>query len=275
MAPACLRLRAFGIRGCIVEEEGPIRVLRAFLPLTTPRERLVHLALLVEEDARGRGDAAPSVTFERVESAVSPHAWQPTAVGRRLLVQPADAAASDNGRLVVRLLPRFGFGTAHETTRLCLEALEDRLGAGETLADIGCGSGVLSIAASRLGAARVDAVDIDPVAADTAEANRALNGIGPDRLGVETGGVEKLKARYDGILCNTFPRVLEEVVPRLAAITREGSWIVASGFRGAEVARMGALFAEHGWTAEAERREGDWHAIEARRGPRGPLPCTG
>jgi SAM-dependent methyltransferase len=97
----------------------------------------------------------------------------------------------------VRLLPRAAFGSDHATTRLCLEALQDRALDGLVLADVGCGSGVLAIAARLLGAAHVSAVDIDPVAVDAPRDNAALNGV---TLQVQHGGCELLEGRaFDGV----------------------------------------------------------------------------
>jgi ribosomal protein L11 methyltransferase len=207
--------------------------------------------------------------FTRVRACRSGRAWPATPVGARLLIQPAFERLPPGDRLVVRLLPLFGFGTTHQTTLLTLEALEARLQAGEVIADIGCGTAVLSIAAMKMGAARVHAVDADAATVETARANREFNRMRPEALRVEQGSIEQLvafaEAPFDGILCNTSPAILEELIPRLGAIARTGTWAVASGFRGQDEGRVEALFEVHGWRVAGRRQDEAWRAVDALR----------
>jgi len=104
--------------------------------------------------------------------------YQPLAIGRRLMVIPSWTAPDPGQRLVVRLEPGMAFGTgAHPTTRHCLELIEQTLRPGDTVLDLGCGSGILAIAAARLGAERVLALDSDPLAVELARLNVQRNGV--------------------------------------------------------------------------------------------------
>ena len=154
--------------------------------------------------------------------------WRPDPVGERLLVLPAwlEVPPEQADRLVIRIDPGSAFGTgSHPTTRLCLEALEalagerERAGHGPGLrglrvADLGCGSGILGLAALRLGAATVAAADSDPLAERATRENAALNGLdGAQALTVATGSAEALVALLEGhpadlLLCNILAPVI-------------------------------------------------------------------
>ena len=114
--------------------------------------------------------------------------YEPIPVGNRLLIVPEWLEAGETGRTVLRLDPGIAFGTgSHATTRMCLEALERVAEPGKTVLDLGCGSGILGIAALCLGCESVRGCDIDPKAPEAAVRNAALNGIGEDRFRVFAG----------------------------------------------------------------------------------------
>jgi ribosomal protein L11 methyltransferase len=122
----------------------------------------------------------PSPTFRSVDEQDWAEIWKreyrPLPIGRRLMVLPSWSTADPGGRLVVRLEPGMAFGTgAHPTTRHCLELIEETLRPGERVVDLGCGSGILSIAAARMGARRVLALDTDPQAVELAQLNVRRN----------------------------------------------------------------------------------------------------
>ena len=129
------------------------------------------------------------LTMENMEDADWENNWKqfykPMEIGERLLVVPEWEQAQEDERVKLVLNPGLTFGTgSHATTRLCLTALEVAVHGGETVLDLGCGSGILSIAALRLGAVSAKAVDIDDKCLTVAYENAALNGIGKDRYTV-------------------------------------------------------------------------------------------
>jgi ribosomal protein L11 methyltransferase len=155
---------------------------------------------------------------------------------------------------VVRLDPGLAFGTgSHPTTKLVLHFLEENIRGGERVLDYGCGSGILAIAAAKLGAARVDAVDIDPDAVRSAVANAAANGV-PMRTAVPE---ELAPIEYDLVVSNILAQPLILLAPLLAERTRRGGCIALSGILEAQASDVAAAYlpffdariaaAEEGW----------------------------
>lgn len=151
--------------------------------------------------------------------------FAPTEIGERLWVGPS-WHRPPKGRASVQLDPGLAFGTGtHPTTRLVLQLLERRVHGGERVLDYGCGSGILAIAAAKLGAAHVDAVDVDPQAVETANANALLNGIAlratlPEALGASA---------YDIVVSNILTQPLIVLAPLLAARAVKGGRIALAG----------------------------------------------
>lgn len=143
----------------------------------------------------GFGVGSLNMLVQTVDDSVWLNAWKeaykPFPVGKHLLVRPSWEDEYDaQGRRVLSLDPGMAFGTgSHPTTRMCLEYIDELVKEGDSVVDLGCGSGILSIAALILGAKDAIAVDIDPIAETIAYENAALNGIGKDRYTVLTGDV--------------------------------------------------------------------------------------
>ncbi|WP_324780023.1 50S ribosomal protein L11 methyltransferase [Thiobacillus sedimenti] len=152
--------------------------------------------------------------------------FDPIPISPRLWIVPTWHDAPDARAINLKLDPGLAFGTgSHPTTRLCLRWLDDNLKGGETLLDYGCGSGVLAIAAAKLGAARVDGVDIDPQAVAASRDNAALNGVTarfhlPDELAA---------GQYDVVVANILTNPLKGMAPLLAGRVRPGGRLVLSG----------------------------------------------
>jgi ribosomal protein L11 methyltransferase len=189
-------------------------------------------------------------------------------VGERLVIKPSwrefEGGPDD---LVVTLDPGMAFGTGlHPTTRLCLLGLERAAPAGQAVLDVGTGSGILSLAAARLGAERVFAVDLDEVAVQTARANVAANGLA-DRIEVARGSVEAAPAgrSYDLVLANIIARVIIDLAPALAARVRPGGRLVASGVLDLRHDEVAAALGAVGLSVEETLREGDWTALLCAR----------
>lgn len=152
--------------------------------------------------------------------------FDPIPISPRLWIVPTWHEAPDRRAINLRLDPGLAFGTgSHPTTRLCLRWLDTHLGGGETLLDYGCGSGILAIAAVKLGAGRVDGVDIDPQAVAASRDNAGLNEASahfclPDELA---------PGQYDIVVANILTNPLKAMAPLLASRVRAGGQLVLSG----------------------------------------------
>ena len=191
-------------------------------------------------------------------------------VGRRLVIRPTwrrHRSAPDD--VVISLDPGMAFGTGlHPTTRLCLEGLE-RLADNGRLAharvlDVGCGSGILAIAALKLGAVSALGVDTDPIAVESTLANARRNGLGR-RLRASEGSLPTGQPEVDVVLANLIAGVLVQLAEPLRAALRSGGTLLASGIfvdREDEVRRA---FEDAGLEVATRITEGEWIALEARR----------
>ena len=189
-------------------------------------------------------------------------------LGRRLVVKPSWRRHPRAGdEVIVDLDPGMAFGTGlHPTTRLCLEALEDRADReplGRVL-DVGCGSGILSIAAVKLGATRVLGVDIDPIAIEATTANARHNRVGR-RIRAREGSIPSGDGPFDTVLANLIAGILIELAPHLADEVLPGGTLIASGiFIDRETDTWAALDAA-GFALVRRWHETDWVAFEAVR----------
>ena len=189
-------------------------------------------------------------------------------LGRRLVVKPSWRRHHRTGdEVVIDLDPGMAFGTGlHPTTRLCLVALEERAARGplgRTL-DVGCGSGILSIAAVKLGATRVLGVDIDPIAIEATLANARHNRVGR-RIRAREGSIPTREGPFDTVLANLIAGILVELAPDLAAELVPGGTLITSGiFIDREGGVREALEAA-GFRLTGRWHESDWVALEAVR----------
>ena len=191
-------------------------------------------------------------------------------VGRRLVIKPTwrrHRAAQDD--VVLALDPGMAFGTGlHPTTRLCLAALEalaDR-GAvhGGRVLDVGCGSGILAIAAAKLGASTVLGVDTDPIAVEATIANAGRNGLAR-RIAARGGSLPTGEAPFDLILANLIASVLVALAPLLREELRAGGTVLASGIFVDREADVRTAFDAVGLAVTARTADGEWVALEAVR----------
>ena len=293
------RLGDFGCRGTSSQYKGNSCLIGAYLP----RERvqlldLAALSLWLRQDSLVLNLAAPAMQWHLIDeedwASSWKQYWHPQEIGDRFLIYPAwlplpkkgkgsqSEAVSD--RLLLRLDPGAAFGTGqHQTTQLCLEALEMRLSlkiaditvveeteTGETiLADIGCGSGILSIGAMLLGATRTYSLDIDPLAVRAACANRDLNRISDRDLIVCQGSMEQLleltDEPVDGLMCNILAEVIIDLIPQWDAIVKPTTWGIISGLLLDQAKPIADVLEQHGWLVATLWRRGEWCCLNIRR----------
>ena len=191
-------------------------------------------------------------------------------IGRRLVIRPTwRRHRRRDDDIVLALDPGMAFGTGlHPTTRLCLEgveALADRgLLAGARVLDVGCGSGILAIAALKLGATAAVGLDTDPIAIEATLANARRNAL-VRRLRVRLGSLPSGEPGFDVVLANLIAGLLVALAPALHAELRPGGSLLASGIFVDREAEVASSFEAVGLSIVDRTAEGEWVALEARR----------
>ena len=187
--------------------------------------------------------------------------FEPIRAGRRLWIVPTWHEAPDRDAVNIVLDPGAAFGTgSHPTTRLVLAWLEREVRGGETVLDYGCGSGILAIAAMKLGAARAVGVDIDPLALEAARYNASANAVAVESLAADAPLALEAGLTVANILANP----LRMLAPLLASHTRPGGRIALSGVLAGQAGEV--LAAYEPWFAMAvEATEGDWACLAGTR----------
>jgi ribosomal protein L11 methyltransferase len=265
-----------GAVGVVEEGDDRTRGLRAFFP---PGSDPAALSFALDEylDALRQlevGPAAGPVELIRVPTEAWADAWRahfrPLPVGRRLLVCPPwESAGAPGDRLAIVIEPGRAFGTGgHASTRGCLELLERLLPSrpGATVVDVGTGSGILAIAAARLGATDVRALDVDPDAVAAARANAERNGVA-DRVRVELGGFEDWAGPPAALaLANLLGATHVAHAEHLARCVAPRGLLVAGGLLVHEAPAVASAFVPEGFALiELIEHEG-WAALGLERG---------
>ena len=201
--------------------------------------------------------------------------YPPQEVGERLVVLPCWRAEEDTaGRIPVILDPGLTFGTgAHPSTQMVMRTMEKVVTPGAKCLDLGSGSGILSIAALRLGAKSAVGVDIDPKAEDIARENAAYNGFAAPEFVALTGNVTadmRLMQRlageeYDVVLVNIVADVIIGLAPILPNFLTEKSTLICSGILDTRLPDVLAALAEAGLTVEQTLSQEDWRCVSAKR----------
>jgi len=187
--------------------------------------------------------------------------YHPMEIGTRLAIVPS-WQEYDTDRVKLILDPGLAFGTGgHETTSLCLETLDEKIAGGERVLDIGTGSGILAIAALKLGAASAEGVDIDPVAVRTAGENAALNGVA-DKLTVLVGDLsDKASGQYDVVVANIVANAIISLAPAVPALMKPSGYFIASGIIDTRKNEVVAALAAAGLQVQAIREKRGWECI--------------
>ncbi len=177
-------------------------------------------------------------------------AFPPQKIGKRLVIAPTwDAIVPEPSEILIRLDPGMAFGTGqHATTQLALELLEAAIEDSDVVADIGTGSGILGIAAAKLGAKRVDAVDLDATTIPIAQSNIQLNEVGSVIRLYQGDGLNVLeKQKYPLIVANILTKVILPMIPRCPEFLEPVGRLILSGILVQEASQVEAQLSENGF----------------------------
>ena len=247
-------------------------------------DQLAHLRTALQgfKDAHAGKYGTLLMTLENLKDADWENNWKqyykPMEIGERLLVIPeweqetVKGQAKYAGKIPLILEPGLTFGTgSHATTRLCLTALEKHITGGQTVLDLGCGSGILSIAALLLGAERAVACDIDEKCMDVAYENAALNGVGRDRYTVRWGDVvtdqalrQELGGPYDVVVANIVADVIKALASTVRPLVKEGGIFLCSGIIDERAEEVAQCLRDNGWTIAETRSSEGWFSYLCR-----------
>ena len=303
LEPVEAALSALGIDGLVIEDE---RDFRRFLEqnqqywdyvdeeLDRSMTGKCRITFYAEENEAGFGQVAAArialarlkeehpeyapllMTMDGIEDADWENNWKAfyktMEIGERLLVIPDWEEADPRDRVALRMNPGLTFGTgSHATTRLCLTALEKTVRPGMRVLDLGCGSGILSIAALLLGAESAFACDIDENAVGVAYENAALNGIGKDRYTVRAGDIlsdaglqREMGGDYDVVVANIVSDVIIALAPAARRLMREGGYFLTSGIIDSRAEEVRAALSAAGFTVEEANAGEGWYSFLCR-----------
>ena len=287
----CTLLDSLGVEGLVIEDEEDIR---RFLEengrfwdaldeeFLASRKGVSRVKFYLSADGEGEkaleemrprlAEAGYAPSCRRLRDEDWENNWKqyyrPMEVGKRLLILPEwEPVPRDGGRVPLRLDPGLIFGTgAHPSTRMCLEAVEDLAPKAEKVLDLGCGSGILAIAALLLGAKSALGCDIDEAAPRIAGENAALNGV-EDRLTVLAGDATEDEALrnaigrgYDVVFLNIVADVILRLLPDIPRWLRPGGTLIVSGVIDGREGEVAEALRARGLSYE-RRRMGDWYSF--------------
>lgn len=247
------------------------------IPETGGNDRTAYVAGLAASLAAALGIPPARLAVTDVADKAWEREWlkdfQPMRFGERLWICPSHAEVETRGAVVVRLDPGLAFGTGtHPSTRLCLEWLDAQPLAGIRAIDFGCGSGVLAVAAARLGAVQVEAYDIDAQALLATQENAAANAVADCITVVATA--DALGAGAGLVLANILSGPLVKLAPRLAGLLAPGGALVLAGLLDEQASEVMAAYAP--WLRlQPWRRLDGWTCLAGRRDTGDPAPGRG
>ena len=253
---------------------GPVKVY-AYLPvdeyLEEKRQRLSEALWHL-----GRIQPLPEAVYRTIEDEDWMAAWKvnyhPIPIGQRLLILPVWIAQEDHSRIAVRIDPSMAFGTGtHPSTQLCLEIVEKYVQPGHTVIDVGCGSGILSIAALKLGAQKALGVDIDSASIRSTRENGAANEV-EDRLEVGLGSVDEVRQGQFNlntaslVLANILaPTIIRLFAAGLAELVAPCGLIALSGILAEQGPSVRAAAEAKGLVFLEQKQSGDWIVLVLKK----------
>lgn len=255
----------------VLEHKGKVAVVKAYFAeddniqeiLSYVNDRINEL----KEMGLDLGDA--KVEHEKMHEEDWANTWKqyykPSKVGEKIVVKPIwEEYSAKEGELVVDLDPGMAFGTGtHETTRMCIQALERYVEKESTVFDVGCGSGILAIAAAKLGAKLAVGVDLDPVAVESSKENVEYNKL--DNIEIIHGNlVEVIDGKADIVVANILAEIICILTDDVKRVLKEGGVFITSGIIHDRVDMVCEKLEATGFEVVEKNRDGEWNCIVAK-----------
>jgi len=258
----------------IVVSENADVLVKAFIALSDSEKVIPQIREDIETMRINCGGALPLGSLETTRREVEGDDWieiwrkhfRPIRIGSVVVVPEWIDYEKAEGEKIVKLDNNMAFGTGeHETTSMCVELLQSYLRPTSVCIDVGCGSGILGIAAIKLGAKSALLTDIDPVAVESAKHNARLNGV-EDKVTVARANLlDDSSVKGDIMLANITADILENLAPSIPKNLKEGGVLILSGIIDCKLQRVIDVYCAQGLTLEKKLKKGEWNALAFTR----------
>ena len=224
------------------------------------KERFSLLGISIKLTADGMNEEDWSESWKKY--------YKPIPLGKVTIVPAWEKYEAKDGEIIIKMDPGMAFGTGtHETTRLVMKIMQDEICGGERFLDVGTGSGILSICASKLGAKTCNAYDIDPVAVKIAKENAEADGCSNVTVGVSDllRGVDLSGGKYDFCVANIVADIIIRMLPDIDEYLKEGAPLILSGIISMRAGEVKDAIRKNGFEIVREEKENDWLAIMVKK----------
>ena len=255
----------------VLEHKGDVAVVKGYFSEEDNIEDILNFVNERLEDIKNQGiDITPgTVVSEKMFEEDWANNWKkyykPFRVGKSLIVKPIwEEYEAKDGDLVVELDPGMAFGTGdHETTNMCMKALEEYVTKDSVVFDVGCGSGILAIAAAKLGAKKAVGVDLDPVAVESAKENVSYNNL--DNIEILYGNlVDVIEGKADVVVANILAEIICILTEDVKRVLKDGGVFITSGIIHDRVDMVVKKMEASGFEVIEVNRDGEWNCIIAK-----------
>ena len=255
----------------VLEHKGKFAVVKGYFSEEDNIDEIIaYINKKVEEiKSLGIDVGEGKVEFEKMYEEDWANNWKkyykPSKVGEKIVVKPIwEEYEVKDEELVVELDPGMAFGTGeHETTRMCIQALEKYVQKDSTVFDVGCGSGILAIAAAKLGAKLAVGVDLDPVAVESAKENVGFNNI--DNIEILHGNlIEVIDGKADIVVANIIAEIICILTEDVSRVIKPNGYFITSGIIHGRVEMVTNKLEECGFEVVKVNKDGEWNCIIAK-----------